>query len=88
MIALTVKLDGDGAWPDLGAKTERGLVAEASAIEMVGLDRGMVSGDPSVTMRLDLPDGRVTIAQTSLALLLTVTDALKARYGDPRTRRP
>jgi hypothetical protein len=88
MIALTLKLDGDRAWPDLGTKTERGLVAEAGAIEVVGLAGGMTSGDPSVAIRLDLPDGRVAIAQTSLAMLLMAADALRARYGNPRADRP
>lgn len=84
MIALTIKLDGDGAWPDLGHRTEAGLVLEARSIEIAGLAGGMASGKPSVMIRIDRPDGRVTIAETSLALLLTAADALKARYGDPR----
>jgi hypothetical protein len=35
-------------------------------------------------MRIDLDDGSVVLAETSLALFLTVADGLRARYGDPR----
>lgn len=57
----------------------------AKPIQVTGLDGGMVSGNPSVAIRLDLPDGKTVIAETSLALFLTAADALKSRYGDPRT---
>jgi hypothetical protein len=49
-----------------------------------GLPAGMVGGAPSVALIVDLPDGRVAFIQTSLKLLLTAADALKATYGDPR----
>lgn len=60
-------------------------VGEEAYIEVGGLPGGMASGKPSVAFCIPLPDGRVVIAETSLALLLTAGDALKARYGDPRT---
>lgn len=74
--------DGDGCWPDLAGKE---LIEPAQGIiNLAGLAGGMVSGKPSVGIRVNLPDGRVVIAQTSLRLFLTCADALKARYGDPR----
>jgi hypothetical protein len=43
------------------------------------------SGKPSVALGFELPDGRWVLAETSLALFLTAAEALRARYGDPRT---
>lgn len=53
-------------------------------IEVGALPGGMASGAPSVAFCFSLPDGRVVLAETSLALFLGAGDALKARYGDPR----
>lgn len=80
MPALHVIVNGDGAFPDLANKD----VTEVQEATITGLSEGMQSGRPSVMFRLDLPDGRVVLYQTSLRLLLTAADALKARYGDPR----
>lgn len=57
---------------------------EGARIEVGALAGGMVSGKPSVAFAFRLPDGKVVVAETSLALLLSTGDALKARYGDPR----
>ena len=84
MIAINLKLDGDGAWPELAQAIANNLVAKAVSIHIAGLARGMVSGKPSVTIRFDLDDGTFAIAETSLALFLMAADGLKARYGDPR----
>lgn len=43
---------------------------------------GMRSGRTSVALRLDLPDGRTLIAETSLGLLLGAAKAFEARHGD------
>ncbi len=84
MLSLDIHLDGDGCWPDL--KDKEVITSEniANPLQITGLAGGMASGKPSVTLRIDLADGRVVLAQTSLALLLTAADGLKARYGDPR----
>lgn len=83
MPVLDLKLDGDGAWPDLADKLDR--VTRIEHAQITVLDRGMTSGKPSVTVRLDLPDGQIILYETSLALFLTTADAIRARYGDPRT---
>lgn len=80
MPVLRIITDGEGAFPDLPSKPH----AEAVDLIVAGLARGMESGRPSVMFRLDMPDGSVAIAQTSLVLFLTAADALRARYGDPR----
>lgn len=53
-------------------------------IEIGCLANGMASGAPAAALCFKLPDGRVVLAETSLKLLLTAADTLKARYGDPR----
>lgn len=88
MLSLTVHVDGDRAWPELKDKLERGELVEADRIEVAGLRGGMSSGNPSVALRFDLPDGTTVIAQTSLRLFLTAADALKAAHGDPRYGNP
>ena len=82
MTALSIKLDGDGVWPDLlkpGARVEwlRG------GGEMAALAAGTVGGKPTIALRLDLPDGQVVVWQTTLRLLVVAARAFVARYGDP-----
>ncbi len=81
---LTVRLTGDGAWPDLLDKTVHHLGNDAPPIQVSALADGMASGAPSVAIRIDLPNGEVVLAETSLALFLMAADALRVRYGDPR----
>jgi ABC-type uncharacterized transport system permease subunit len=51
--------------------------AEAAPIEVALLRGGMQSGAPSVTLRLDLPDGRVVLTETSLALFALAAETLR-----------
>lgn len=85
MLTLRVILKGDGAYPDLAEKAARGElihVANGGTLGLSALDRGMASGRASVMFRVDLPDGRTVLGETSLRALLTATDALRAHYGD------
>lgn len=80
MISLDIQLDGDGCWPDLGQK----LYNEATLTSVALLQAGTVSGKPTVSFRVETEDGHILIAQTTLSLLLSACDAMKARVGDPR----
>jgi hypothetical protein len=83
MASIRLELD-EPAWPDLAGMQDR-LVHTTEPLRLTILDGGMTSGLPSVAIRLDLPDGKVVIAETSLQLFLTAADALKTtKYGDPR----
>ena len=80
------------AWPDLGDIEQRmhdgrviWLGNGAHPIAIAALKGGMTSGKPSVAIRLDLPDGRTVIAETSLTLLLAAAETFRTRFGDPRT---
>ena len=89
MSAILSVILAEPAWPDLLERTDDVYhLAGGSHIQVTGLEGGMQSGRPSVAIRLDLEDGRVVLAETSLALFLSAADALKARYGDPREEMP
>lgn len=87
MIALRVILDGDGAHPDLDGKVGTDAVIhlgnDAPPISVTVLEGGTVSGQPSIMLRLDLPDGRTVLAETSWRLLAAASRAIAARYGWP-----
>lgn len=83
MPEIKLKLEGDGAWPDLLEKMLQDDVYKFESLDVAVLDGGMESGLPSVAFRFDLPDGKIVFAQTSLRALKLVVDAIVAKYGDP-----
>ena len=84
MLALKINMEGDGALKDVRR------VVEASDIEVLVLDHGMDSGQPSVTIHITLPAGqgetakseRHIIAQTSARLFCTAAKMIEAKYPD------
>jgi uncharacterized protein (UPF0371 family) len=78
MPMLNIKLDGDNCWPDLADKPEGELI-ETQTIEVALLPGGMSSGKASVAIRIDLPDGRTVIAQTSQELFDAAARAFRGR---------
>lgn len=85
MLGLTLQLHGDGAYPDLLGRPPGDVIHlgnDAPPIGVTALAGGMTSGRTSVMLRLDLPDGRVVLAETSLRLFLMAAAGLRARYGD------
>lgn len=75
------------AWPNLDRAKIIHLGNDAPPIGLAGLVGGMQSGRPSVVLRIDLPDGRVVLAETSLRLLVTAVDALRVHLeGDSGQR--
>jgi len=80
---IDLKLDGDGAWPDL---MDKGVIhlGDGTTIGLCVLPGGMTSGRPSVAFRLDLPDGQVVCAEASWRVLATAVRAIAARYGWPQ----
>jgi hypothetical protein len=81
---LSIHPNGDGCWPDMAQAIRSGQVIHVQDLEVAGLAAGMTSGKPSVAIRIDLPDGRIVFAETSLRLFLTAADALRSVHGDPR----
>lgn len=80
---IDLKMDGDGAWPDLAARRADVIHLAETTIGLASLAGGMASGRPSVALRIDLPDGRPVVVETSWRALATAVQALAARYGWP-----
>lgn len=80
MTPLQIILDEQKARESLSGKD----VQDGELNAVILMEKGMQSGKPSVYVRVNMPDGKVVLAQTSLALFLTAADGLKARAGDPR----
>jgi len=89
VISLHVILAGDGAWPDLIGKKEEGKLQWFRSVPneptvqlaIAGLEAGMVSGAPSVALRIDLPDENVVVIETSMKSLILAAKMFEARYG-------
>jgi hypothetical protein len=79
---MTVDMNGDGAWPDLVGKPVVHLGNNAPPIQIAVLGRGMRGGKPSISLRLDLPDGKVVVAETSARLFCTAGRMITAKYPD------
>lgn len=79
MPAMRIVLDGDGQFPELQGKK----IHRADIDSMTCLQGGMASGKPSVAVLVQLDDGSVVFAETSLALLVSAARAFVARHGDP-----
>lgn len=90
--SITIKLDGDNAWPDLRELPSGAMIHLSNPDwEFAGLEGGMQSGLASVAIRVNLPEGitlggpepRVLVLETSLRALRAAVRALAARYPDP-----
>lgn len=83
MPVLNIIQDGDNCWPDLPEKEVLNLMhTNAPPISLAALPGGMQSGRTSISIRIDLPDGRVLLTETSLRLLQVACRAFTARFGD------
>ena len=82
MLQMILKLNGDDAWPDLLHKQFIHLGSDAPPMQVAVLDAGMTSGQPSVGIRLDLPDGQTIVAETSARLFVIAGRAISAKFPD------
>ena len=83
MVKLHLILDGSGKWKDLLDKKQMiHLGDQAAGITVAALDHGMKSGRPSVCIRIDLLDGKVVLAETSLHLFAKAAEILKIKYRE------
>lgn len=80
MNSIALNLNGDGSWPDLKDKTIHHIKNSQIGVSM--LAGGMKSGLPSVSIRIDLPDGTVVVAETSARLLINASDLIKSKFPE------
>lgn len=77
---VTIVRQGDPVpWPELDRDR---IVHVTDPIAVALLAGGMASGAPSVALRVPLPDGRFVVAETSLAVLISVTAAARGAFPD------
>mgnify|MGYP001566745221 CR=1 FL=1 len=90
MPIIHVNIEGDAAWSDIRQLAEANdprliqAMGNDTVWHLTILEDGMKSGAYSVGLRLDLPDGRVVLAETSWAALRTAYVALAAKVEPPR----
>lgn len=83
-IKLTMDLEKE-PWLELAKLREEGKVITAMGNEAADLWLGaipgrMTSGEPSLAIAIQLPDGTFVVSETSLKLLISAADILKAAY--------
>jgi hypothetical protein len=81
MPVFNINMDGDNAWPDLRTKQDK-VIHVTESMGICALDGGMASGKPSVCFRIDLPDGRVVLAETSARLFVMAAAAIVGKWPD------
>jgi hypothetical protein len=82
MLTFHTMLEPEEHWSDLLDKEVIYLGDEAAPIEIVAMPGGMTSGRTSISMRLDLPDGRVVIVETALYELANAVRQIQERFGE------
>ncbi len=87
MTSIDIKMDGDGCWPDLKEKHAAGqvewhaslasvsLLPDGEVTDLTGKSRRV----PIVTLRIEMPDGKVALAQVKLEMLDTIVRGFKSR---------
>jgi len=82
MNMIKVNLEGDGCWKDLESKikTKDVVWMKDGIIQIAALSKGMRSGKPSLSIRFDLPGGKIVVAETSMQLFLSAAELLRQRY--------
>ena len=82
MLTFHPILESEEHWSDLLDKEVIYLGNEASPVEIVAMPGGMASGRTSISLRLDLPDGRVVIVETALYELAKAVREIQERFGE------
>lgn len=81
MNGIKIITDGEGCWSDIAEKIINGdliHLGNGNMIEIAMLKNGTVQGKPSLSIRVDLPDGKVMIAETTLELFVAAARAFEA----------
>lgn len=88
MPAMSFWLNGDGAFADLVDKPKDQIInamgENGAGITVAVLEGGMASGKPSVAIRIDLPDGRTVLTETSALLFCSAGRMIEGRFPNLR----
>lgn len=80
MNGIKIITNGDGCWTDVSEKIINGdliHLSNGNVIEIAMLRNGTTSGKPSLSIRMNLPDGKVVLAETTLALFVAAARAFE-----------
>lgn len=84
---MKIELDGDNCWPDLKEKAEGqvivGELAGAALLPDGAITRpdGTAAIRPVVAFRLELPDGKTVLAQTTVDMVDMLAASIKGRLA-------
>ena len=78
MTPLSIDLQGDDSWKDLaGREVKEGMLTRVAA-----LAHATEEGRAAVALRVELEDGTVVVAHTTMRLFLAAARAFAARYAE------
>ena len=80
MPIIKLILNGERAFADLQGRP-KDIIHRKGPFTVAALASGMTSGHPSLAIRIDLPENKVLIQETSVAAWLAVARALEGKYG-------
>jgi uncharacterized protein (UPF0371 family) len=80
MIKMSVIFD-EPAWPEL-LNNDKLIYLQNQPVGIACIDKATSKGKPSVALRIELPDGRTVIAETTARLFCTAAKAIEARFPD------
>jgi hypothetical protein len=87
VVSPSLRVDlSEPPWPDLATKPKKVMKLGDGAVAFTAVAGGMTSGRASAALRIDLPDGRAILIETSLRALHAAVAALVARHGEPFMR--
>lgn len=85
MPVIRLILNGDAAFFDLQGR-EDDVIHRTGPFTVAALAKGMKSGHPSLAIRVNLPDKKVLIQETSVAAWLAVARALEGKFSHKLTK--
>jgi hypothetical protein len=78
MAAVGVFLNGKDCWPDIAKRPKIDLLGtDAPPVQLALMTGGMTSGESSLVIRLDLPDGQVVLTEVPLPGFLEAAKSLQ-----------
>lgn len=85
MSVIKVITECDGAFEDLADKREKILHLTDPNLSIARIPKGMQSGRSSVMIRIDLPNGTVIVAESSMANFLNCARIFAACESNARS---
>lgn len=85
---LPLHAHGDHCWPDLDQVKQEGRLIDlmgpdiGPVLELAALPKGTEGGRTTVTIRVDLPDGRVVLTEVTLRLLKMAVETFATVWGE------